>query len=245
VTIGIKPERPETGYGYIKVRQQEKIGYEMLYKVDRFIEKPKLTMAQQYLNEGGYYWNAGIFAMKAKTILRALEKNAPLIFQRITNINFDHDLSAEIAREYKMIKAEKQNISIDYAVMEKEANDLLLIPADETLAWNDVGGWVALAKYIPVQPHNNLIFNYLNLDIQIAGPADLLVITSANGILITSQELAPRAREIIPGIEAQKTTEMIDCRDTRIENRTTLYLGAIGLEQINISFDGKKLNITR
>lgn len=243
ITIGISPTRPETGYGYIKVKPQ--LDTEPC-AVEKFVEKPSLKTAEKYLSEGGYYWNAGIFAMKIKTALNTLEKDAREIAERLSQIDFNTtDLQADIARKYEEIKDIKQNISIDYAVMEKEAKNMLLIPADKSLAWNDVGGWIALSEYVKPDKDNNLVLNYMKTEIKLSNCKGLLIVTSENGILITTQELAPRAKDIIPGIQAKKTTELIDVKEVTIQNTTQLYLGVIGLQNMSISYDGTSLHVTQ
>ncbi|MDR1453360.1 MAG: NTP transferase domain-containing protein [Candidatus Margulisbacteria bacterium] len=231
ITIGITPDRPETGYGYIKTS-----GSGAALNVERFVEKPDLPTAQKYLAEGGYFWNAGIFAMTAQTALAALAQDAPKIYSALQGIDFAKNLSAEIARQYQIIKAKKQNISIDYAVMEKEAANMELLPAPPALAWNDVGGWIALRKYYPVDAQNNLVINYTAEKIQITGLQDLLVVNSENGILICPQTLAQRAKEIIAGLEKKLTAESIDCQNVLIENHTARYVGAIGLRNVKVAY---------
>ncbi len=243
VTIGIKPTRPETGYGYIKVADKHN---EKAYNVNSFVEKPNLATAAQYLAAGGYYWNAGIFSMKIKTILAALKKDAPLIYEKISNIDLTSNLSQEITREYTAIKEAKQNISIDYAVMEKEAANMLLVEAGEDLEWNDVGGWVALSKYINQDQNNNLVLNYLSLEIKLENCRDLLIVTSVNGILITPQSSAQKAKEIIPGIESGKRTELISCQNSTIKNNEAeLYIGGIDLVNYDIELKNNRLTITK
>ncbi len=243
ITIGIKPTRPETGYGYIKTLDKNN---ENSFSVEKFVEKPNMETAKQYIKEGGYYWNAGIFSMKIKTILAALKKDAPLIYEKISNIDLTSNLSQEITREYTAIKEAKQNISIDYAVMEKEAANMLLVEAGEDLEWNDVGGWVALSKYIKPDQNNNLILNYLSIEIKLENCHDLLVVTSANGILITPQNSAQKAKEIIPGIENGKKTELISCQNSIIENNETgLYIGGVDLINYNIELKNNNLTIIK
>lgn len=251
ITIGIKPTRPETGYGYIKVAEKHN---EKAYRVNSFVEKPNLETAKKYIATGGYYWNAGIFSMKIKTILAALQKDAPFIYEQLTaqpallkkegeQVVLANN-GAELIKAYKKIKEAKQNISIDYAVMEKEAGNLLLIEAGEDLEWNDVGGWVALAKYIKPDNQNNLILNYLSLEIKLENCHDLLVVTSNNGILITLQASAQKAKEIILGIEVGKKTELISCQNTVLKNKlNSLYLGAIDLINYNIKLEKNTLTI--
>lgn len=250
ITIGITPSRAETGYGYIKVKNKQNIA-----EVAGFVEKPDQATAEKYLADGNYFWNAGIFCMKIKTILQALQKDAPGIYAKLTpqppllkkegeQIVLTNS-GEELIKAYTSIKQNKQNISIDYAVMEKEADNMLLIRAGEELEWNDVGGWVALAKYNKPDNNNNLIFNYLGIKLALRNCRNLLVIASANGILITTQELGQRAKEIIPGIASGKTTELIDSPDTSIENTSTLYLGTIGLAKYKIFCSAQELSIEK
>ncbi len=240
ITLGIKPDRPETGYGYIKVKTAAEIT-----AVDSFVEKPDLKTAEKYLADGNYFWNAGIFCMTVKTILNALRNDAPVIYDCLKKIDLSNDLQPEIAREYAGIKQAKQNISIDYAVMEKEAQNMLLIKVGTELEWNDVGGWVALEKYYPADKNNNLIFNYLDLQINLHDCRDLLVVTSENGILVTTQVLGQRAKEIIPGITAGKNNELIDSPGTALNNSSKLYVGCIGLDSYQIDCENNKLSIKK
>lgn len=240
ITLGITPDRPETGYGYIKTQ-----GRGAYLQVDAFVEKPDLQTAQKYLDAGNYFWNAGMFVMTIDTVLSALERNAPLIYQELQGIDFNKNLSVEIARQYQKIKAQKQNISIDYAVMEKEAENILLLPAPSTLNWNDVGGWIALAKYYPVDKDNNLLINYTADKIQVSDLHNLLVVDSENGILICPQTLAQRAKDIIPGIEKNLVAETIDCKNVNVQNQTERYIGVIGLENATIYYNAGLLTVKK
>ncbi|MDR2428393.1 MAG: mannose-1-phosphate guanylyltransferase [Candidatus Margulisbacteria bacterium] len=240
ITIGITPDRPETGYGYI---QTSGSGAEL--NVQAFVEKPDLPTAQKYLAAGNYFWNAGMFVMRVDTALRALERDAPEIYRALLGVDFTKNLSTEIARQYQIIKDKKQNISIDYAVMEKEAANMLLLPAPTALEWNDVGGWIALRKYYPPDTQNNLILNYAREEIAISGLRDLLVVNTENGILLCPQTLAQRAKEIISGIEKKLTAETIDCQDVIIENSTERYIGVIGAQNIRVVYKNGELNVSK
>ncbi|GBR75663.1 mannose-1-phosphate guanylyltransferase [Candidatus Termititenax persephonae] len=239
VTIGITPDRPETGYGYIQTSAAEG-----RLAVRAFVEKPDLPTAQKYLAAGGYFWNAGMFVMQADTALRALERDAPEIYNALLGIDFAQDWLTEIARQYQIIKDKKQNISIDYAVMEKEAANLELLPAPTALEWNDVGGWIALKKYFPPDAQNNLLLNYTPDKIKLAGLREMLVVDTENGILLCPQAQAQRAKEIIAGLEKKLTAETIDCQGVSIENHTARYIGAIGLQNIKVVYDHGELNIS-
>ena len=110
VTFGIKPTYPETGYGYIKIAKSFETGFE----VEKFVEKPDLVTAQEYLNSGKFYWNAGIFMAKISTLLDEFAKYEPEIFATLKNLDFSNSTKIN----YSIYEA-MPSISIDYAIMEK------------------------------------------------------------------------------------------------------------------------------
>lgn len=141
LTVGIKPDRPETGYGYIKAdlsmsspRQKE------VFRVDSFKEKPKLQDAIQYIRSKEYFWNAGIFIWSVETIVNAFRVYAPSlskIFEGMKDIYGTDKEQEEIDKRYP----ECENISVDYAIMEK-AEEIFVCPAD--FGWSDLGTWGSL-----------------------------------------------------------------------------------------------------
>ena len=133
VTFGIKPSYPETGYGYINVTQNK---IENGYKVNKFVEKPNEKLAQEYIADGNYYWNSGIFMFKASTLLAEASKHSPEIFSKLGN--FDFTKSDEIPYiEYDKMPS----ISIDYAIMEK-SDKIALVKLESD--WNDLGSWKSI-----------------------------------------------------------------------------------------------------
>ena len=137
VTVGICPNRPETGYGYIK--EGELVG-DGIHKVQSFREKPSLDVAQSYLNEGGYLWNAGIFVWTAEAITHAIRKYAPslaAVMDEMVESFYTEAEQSVVARLFPTC----EKISIDYAVMEK-ADNIYTIPAD--FGWSDLGTWGSL-----------------------------------------------------------------------------------------------------
>ena len=141
VTLGMKPTRPETGYGYIQAdltsnspRNRE------IYRVDQFKEKPDLETAKHYISEHNFFWNAGIFVWSVETIVNALRVYAPRInniFERIQNVMDTPQEQETINKVYP----DCDNISIDYAVMEN-AEEIFVFPAD--FGWSDLGTWGSL-----------------------------------------------------------------------------------------------------
>jgi len=142
VTLGMKPTYPSTEYGYIKKGALiiNKRGNQV-YKVKRFVEKPNLEKATDYLKEGSYYWNGGIFVWGVCAALWFYKKCSPDIYRALSILGDGTDKS-RIINYYKSVP----RISVDYAIMEKSDNDIGMIPAD--IGWNDVGTWESLDRFI-------------------------------------------------------------------------------------------------
>ena len=147
VTLGIKPTRPETGYGYIKYHD----GNGTVLKVDKFVEKPNYDLAVEYLNEGHYLWNAGLFIFNIESMLEELKINMPNDYQLLEKIPNYNESNYEAILEENY--AQCQKISIDYAVMEK-SNQIYTIPSD--IGWDDVGSWQALERYLKKDDNGNI-----------------------------------------------------------------------------------------
>ncbi|MDE7397440.1 MAG: mannose-1-phosphate guanylyltransferase, partial [Muribaculum sp.] len=154
LTLGIKPTRPETGYGYIQVGQEVEGN---ILKVKTFTEKPDIELAKVFVASGEFFWNSGIFLWRAKTILEALHAYAPDLM-----LNFDStpvETFACVADERSFIEtrfAESPSISIDYAVMEKAAN---VYVETVDIGWNDLGTWTALYDNSPKNADRNVTQN--------------------------------------------------------------------------------------
>lgn len=149
VTIGVTPDRPETGYGYIKYNRMDK---NSIVKIDRFVEKPDLEKAVQYLNSKEYLWNAGMFIFNIDYMLKELETNyneTYKLLQKLPNIN-DANYNVMLKELYPKC----ESISIDYAVMEKSKN-IYVIPSD--FGWDDIGTWKSLERYVQKDENNNYI----------------------------------------------------------------------------------------
>ncbi|MGF1669366.1 MAG: mannose-1-phosphate guanylyltransferase [Balneolaceae bacterium] len=152
VTIGIKPEQPETGYGYIHFDEKEKINIEEsdVYKVINFTEKPDLDTAKRFIQTGNYLWNSGMFVWKTSAILKAFKKHMPQIYELSEQIMDSDDLQGEIDLFYEACPS----VSIDYGVMEK-ADNVLVVPGE--FGWNDVGSWKAVYELSEKDGNSNSI----------------------------------------------------------------------------------------
>lgn len=142
VTLGIQPTRPDTGYGYIEVTNDE--AAHNVFKVASFKEKPNVDVAQQYLESGNYLWNGGIFIWKAQDLINSFKLNAPKIIEVLTEDEEKFNTSEEqsyIDKVYPLT----EKISVDYAILER-ADNVYTIPAD--IGWSDLGTWNSLHAYL-------------------------------------------------------------------------------------------------
>lgn len=204
VTLGIKPQTPNTGFGYIKheISKENK-----LQKVQKFTEKPTLRNAKKFLEEGNYLWNAGIFIWKVSFILDSFSEYQPEMFKL-----FEKGLNKlNTSREKDFLEeafSEAQNISIDYAVMEK-SDSVYVIPA--SFDWNDLGTWGALYNEMPkdkdenavinahIQSTNakkNLIFMQNHKVVVLDGLEDYIIVDDEKVLLIVPKEKEQDIKEI-------------------------------------------------
>lgn len=141
VTLGMKPNRPETGYGYIKADlSMSSLRQKQIYRVDKFKEKPNLETAQEYIKESDYFWNAGIFIWSVSTIVNAFRVYQPSISKIFENLLSVYGTSEEQELINK-VYPECENISVDYAIMER-VEEIFVCPAD--FGWSDLGTWGSL-----------------------------------------------------------------------------------------------------
>jgi len=156
LTIGVKPNRPETGYGYIQTQEG---GKDNIQKVKTFTEKPSNELAKIFFDTGEFFWNSGIFVWNIQTILSALRKFLPNIAIRLDqnmNIFNTSDETAFIEENYPMF----QNISIDYGIMEK-ADNVYMLMAD--FGWSDLGTWGSLYDISEKDEHQNAVLRCKSL----------------------------------------------------------------------------------
>ena len=212
ITLGIQPDKPETGYGYI--RQGEKIA-DHVYNVQAFVEKPELAKAKEYLRSGEYFWNAGIFLFSPEAMIGSFQAHASQILnhcrETIKNSCWQ-DTSMLLDRD-SFSKCE--SMSIDYAIMEHADNVALVAPVD--VGWNDIGSWTALAEL--KQTHNSdelHVGDIINIDCKntymhsdgplIAGIGleNLIVIATDDAILVLPKDQAQNVRQIVARLKAAK-----------------------------------------
>jgi mannose-1-phosphate guanylyltransferase/mannose-6-phosphate isomerase len=222
VTLGIKPDRPETGYGYIKSGEKcKEAGIDGVCKVEAFVEKPDVDTAKGYLKKGGYYWNSGMFVWKVSALLGEIAKCHPALHQGLEEIR----MSIGTEKEAEVIKAvfkELDPISIDYAVMEK-TNRAAVIPAD--IGWSDVGSWTALdevsdrdaagnvitGNVIDIGSRDSIIYAEKRL-VATIGLKNAVVVDTPDATLVCSKERAQDVKKIVYELKKRKAEEHLTHR---------------------------------
>lgn len=199
MTIGIKPSRPDTGYGYIQIEGAQSVN-NSINRVKTFTEKPNLELAQVFVESGEFFWNSGIFIWKVKTILKSLENLLPELYNTFDSIFSTYNTKAE-AEAINRIYPQCRAISIDFGVMEK-ANNVYVRCSD--FGWSDIGTWGSLYQYSAkdaqgnVAPKNSVLYNTKNCIVKlpsgtlavIEGLSDYIVVENNNVLMI-----CPKANE--------------------------------------------------
>ena len=194
VTLGIRPASPETGYGYIEAGDQvDTVEEHKFYRVTSFHEKPDFERAKHYLEKGNFFWNSGMFVWQAEVILAAMQKYLPGLYTDLHKL--EPFLAGDgLGKEINRIYPDLQSISIDYGVMEKAGN-VLMIPAD--FGWNDLGTWASMAQIWPkddqhnvhqgeimaMESQGNVVFCRQKLCV-LLGVDDLIVVDTEDALLV-------------------------------------------------------------
>ena len=219
VTLGIRPTRPETGYGYVKTGagvELEKGG--LAYQVSRFVEKPDAEKARQLLADGGYLWNAGIFIWDVSVILEAFRLYLPDIYAGLLR------LAASIGTDtYEQVLESVYpgfpKISIDYGIMEKAAK-VYTVPGD--FHWDDVGTWKSLERVFGSDANGNVIHgNVIAFDarntivdagkrlVAVIGAENLIVVDTEDITFICHKDRTDQVRELLRELRSQKMEEYL------------------------------------
>ena len=207
VTMGITPTAPETGYGYIRFLRED--ARKNAYKVERFVEKPDLAKAKEYLADGGFLWNSGMFVWKVSTILGCIERHLPKIYSNLAAI----EAAIGSTDEEKVLNAEFDTMpseSIDYGVLEKE-DSIRVLPGD--FGWDDVGSWLALGRMRSLDSDGNLLSgNTVTTGVSdciieggkkliaAVGVKDLVIVDTDDAILICNKENTADIKKIVENL---------------------------------------------
>lgn len=205
LTIGIKPSWACPGFGYIE--QGRRISDDpAVYEVKRFREKPNPEMAESFLKQGNFRWNAGMFIWSIPAIMGELTKHAPELAAFVARMRTAKELGPLLASDFPKLP----KISVDYAIMEKAAHVLEL---EASFDWDDVGSWLAVAKYLasaegnasncPVTAQDaahNIVFSSGRKHVALAGVQDLIVIETADALLVCHRSEAENIKKLVPRV---------------------------------------------
>lgn len=203
-TIGIRPTRPETGYGYIRFHPDDA----PVLSVEAFIEKPDLSHAKRYLDAGNYLWNAGIFFLSITKLREEIERQLPEMAGPFANLT--KAMAAGQTEQVDRFFEEMTAVSIDYGVMEG-ATDVVVVAA--TFSWHDVGHWGALDEVLPVDDRKNVCLGETvtvdsenSVIISHGGDGKVVAVVGLNGIVVVD---TPTATLVLPVKEAQRVREVV------------------------------------
>ena len=226
VVLGIRPTRPETGYGYIE--SGAPLEMEVL-RVRRFTEKPDVEHATQFVSAGNYFWNSGMFLWSALTLVNALQEHLPKTAALLEEIASVYGTS-KFSSTFRKLYPECENISVDYAVLEprsakgEEASNIYCIPAD--FGWNDLGSWAALHEHHSLKSKSadgNLIAsdgsytlnargNYVHAPgkfVATVGVDNLVVVETEDALLITSRERSQDVGKVVQYLDQRKLSKLV------------------------------------
>ena len=210
LTMGITPSYPETGYGYIQFGADGEDGrISGVYPVSRFVEKPDLRTAKEYLASGQYLWNSGMFVWKSETILSCFEHLLPEMYsgaKRISSADGSSSFDDVLQQEFEQM----ESISIDYGIMEK-ADNIFTIPC--SFGWDDVGSWLALERINPSTDDGNTVSgDVITIDtknsvivgnqklIALVGVEDLVVVDSGDALLICGRNDTQGIKKVLQNL---------------------------------------------
>lgn len=216
VTFGLVPDRPETGFGYI--RSGAAIGATQAREIDAFVEKPDLATAQSYLADGGYFWNSGMFCLGATRLIEVARTIAPGLLAAVVAA-VDAMATPEGAPVWRLPAdrfAQVPDISIDYAIMEK-ADRRAVVPSG--FDWSDIGSWDAIGALASADAHGNrvvgdaVLVGSRNSDVHadqrervvaLVGVDDLIVVDTADAVLVAARDRVQDVREVVGQLKRQR-----------------------------------------
>jgi len=216
MVIGVEPRWPETGYGYVEFPRGSKPG--AVARVKRFHEKPALAKAKRYLAAGNFYWNSGMFFWRCDALLDQLRQHLPKTATILAALPAfgSRGFHQKLSRAFPLC----ENISIDFAVLEKSAL-VHGIPAAD-FAWNDVGSWNAVyelstrdecgnaiaAESICLEARNNFVDARGKL-VALLGVSDLIVVDTADALLVASRDRAQQVADVVKALERAKREDLL------------------------------------
>ncbi len=226
VVLGIRPTRPETGYGYIEAGELDRDGS---LRVRRFTEKPDLATARQFVEAGNYFWNSGMFLWRADTVANALREHLPNTAPLLEKIAAAYG-TRKFADTFRKLYPKCENISVDYAILEprsakgeNQAN-IFCIPSD--FGWNDLGSWTALHEHhlskakpaggSPVSTSGSFALNATNNYVHVPGKfvalvgvSNLIIVETEDALLVTRLDQSQDVGKVVKHLDEKKLSKLV------------------------------------
>lgn len=219
VTIGITPAYPATGYGYVKTAENITGSAKIKqFKVDRFVEKPNEATATEYLKQGGFYWNSGLFVFKISVFLNAVKEFAPELYTDLRRIQADLG-NPTFEQTLDTIYRAVESISVDYGIMEHAKNIYLV---EGNFVWNDLGSWESVyltdkkddngnagsGEAIIVDSNNSYVYSDRGL-IALVGLDNVVVVQDGNTTLVCKRENAEDVKKIVDQLKSENKNQYL------------------------------------
>jgi len=219
VTIGVRPTEPATGYGYVqRGNLQRGVENRNVYEVKRFVEKPDLDTARGYLESGDYFWNAGMFVWRPEVILNALTIHAPELREGLLDLENRWSGGEDLDECMQSVYPELPKVSIDYAVMEKAEN---VVMVESEFDWDDVGEWPAVGRHFPadetgnvargevvvLDSSDNLVISPKGRLTALLGVEDLIVVETEKATLVCHRSKAQEVKRLVQEIGRREDGE--------------------------------------
>lgn len=210
VTVGIKPTWPCPSYGYVERGRKASIGGMndlSAWEVARFREKPNPDLAEHFIAQGNFLWNAGMFIWTIPAIFSELSRHCPVLADFVSELRGSKDFNATVARQFGKLP----KLSIDYALMEKASRVLNI---ESTFDWDDVGNWTSVGRYLNTDgdgnqfncafsqqdASNNIVFTQTGQHVALIGVQDLIVVAAKDGLLVTDRARAETIKKLVDGL---------------------------------------------
>jgi mannose-1-phosphate guanylyltransferase len=228
VVLGIRPTRPETGYGYIEAGATELVGS---LRVRRFTEKPDLVTASQFLDAGNYFWNSGMFLWRADTVVNALREHLPNTASLLEKIAAVYG-TRKFVSTFRKLYPKCENISVDYAILEPRSakgeveSHIFCLPSD--FGWNDLGSWTALHEHhmAKAKPGDgspafdstsgsfvlNAKNNYVHAPgkfVALVGVSNLVIVETEDALLVTTLDQSQDVGKVVKHLDEKKLTKLV------------------------------------
>jgi mannose-1-phosphate guanylyltransferase len=219
VVLGLKPTRPETGFGYVRLGARVgRVAGNDVFRVDRFTEKPRLAVARRYLASGRYLWNGGMFIWRVSTLLNNFQRFQPRMARQLARISAAGGVQSRSS--FRRLFPRLEKISIDYALMEK-ISGIFAVAAD--IGWSDVGSWAVVydlarrdregnvrpGRSLSLDSRGNLVVSHRGKFVVTVGARDLVIVDTPDALLVCARDRSQAVGKAVQELERLGVDELL------------------------------------